>query len=148
MDEPVYFGVVRGYSIKHLFTNHADLDFHIVVMSLQVLSDPAVEPIGMFQHDGSRIYMWRGQYWAEFCLPLALSKARISDALIVSDIKESVCGTGPYPGVERSGIGQKNFVRCLYTINNQSYLSHIGLSQPQGDRHAKGTQSVSRQTAH
>lgn len=59
----------------------------IVVFTPRNLADPLTEPIGLFYVGGTRRYVWRDKYWADFDIPYSPMIAAIS-AKLRGDIGE------------------------------------------------------------
>lgn len=50
----------------------------LIKISMNNVENPTIEPIGIFNHYGSRCYIWRDKFWMEYNLP-RLSEEKTSE---------------------------------------------------------------------
>lgn len=139
MTEPQYFGVLDYVELggvdldgfNYLTTFRGGL--HIVTFSIKDLANPSTEPIGLFYVNGTRRYVWRSRFWADYDVPsgpliasinLKLQNIKDTKTTLVlrralDILKEYRIDAGPSPDdhIDNQTNQRRIFSRVLYEIN-------------------------------
>ena len=84
MTEPQFFGLLDHVEFKDLelsgFGYLASFKggLNIVTFSATDLANPSTEPIGLYYVNGTRRYIWRDKFWADYDVPVGPLMAAVS----------------------------------------------------------------------
>ncbi len=138
-EQPQLFGVIEHVEFPEMdlkgFAYLASLrgGLQIVGFTVRNLADPSTEPIGLFYQGGTRRYIWRDKFWADYdvpCSPLMTAIAlKLRDTQdegtglmlrrLLDILKHYKSDAGPTleDRIDNPHSRERQFYRVLYEVN-------------------------------
>lgn len=139
-ENPAFFGVIEHIEIKgldrapdfsYIRTLGKDGSLYLVGFTVQDLEHPSTEPLALFFRYGTRRYLWRDRFWAEYELPkgpllvgLTYLLKETKDEVETAEIRRLIDLVQRYhvcagPTLEDTTGSDRKFYRVLYEINER-----------------------------
>lgn len=136
MTDPRFFSVVEHVELNVNLKGFTYLDrfcgLHVITFTVRDLDNPTSDPIGLFYVAGTRRYIWRDKYWADFDVPVGPLLAAITVKLrdtqdretaidlrrIMDVIKcyKSDAGPTDIDTIDNLAGNQRQFSRVIYEV--------------------------------